>query len=332
MWRRSVVGRETATDPGGGGGGGGLAARISSGNRPQEPGRGEAQIIASRDGATAWPMAQPTPTSQTVLKQPETVGVSAVLVEAAPEWSDRILSFVSDNVIVMTEEFQLDDVTRSEGGLLREVGGVLHIGTDFAGGGGGVAAAATSPVVCAQDITEGVMLSTVAGAASLADFAEVVAADATSLVDAAMVTIKVAISAVAGVASLANAGILLPADPAGVVTVGVALLADAVPVTMAVADLADAGILFTVDHAGLVAMSVAGLSDAGILFPADLAGPVTIGVASLTDAGILFTADPAGTVTVEVACLADAEEVTIGVTDWPILGWRSWPTRLGMSL
>ena len=59
-----------------------------------------------------------------------------MLVEATPEWSDRILSFVSDSVIVMTEEFQLDDGTRSEGGLLREVGGVLHIGTDFAGGGG----------------------------------------------------------------------------------------------------------------------------------------------------------------------------------------------------
>ena len=72
-----------------------------------------------------------------------------------------------------------------------------------------MAAAATSPVVCAEDITGGVMLSTVAGAASLADFAEVVAADATSLADAAMVTMKVAIS------SLADAGILFPADPAG---------------------------------------------------------------------------------------------------------------------
>ena len=67
------------TDPGGGGGW--SAARISSRTRPLEPGRGEAQIIVSRDGAMAWPMAQPTPTSQTVLKQPETVGVSAVLVE-----------------------------------------------------------------------------------------------------------------------------------------------------------------------------------------------------------------------------------------------------------
>ena len=48
-----------------------------------------------------------------------------------------------------------------------------------------MAAAATSTVVVAEDITEGVMLSTVAGAASLADFPEVVAADATSLANAA---------------------------------------------------------------------------------------------------------------------------------------------------
>ena len=84
------------------------------------------------------------------------------------------------------------------------------------------------------------------GVVSLADFAEVVAADATSLADAVMVTI----SAIAGAASLADAAILFPADPAGVVTVGVAPLADAGPVTMAVADLADAGILFPVDPAG----------------------------------------------------------------------------------
>ena len=79
-------------------------------------------------------MAQPTPTSQMVLKQPETVGVSAVLVEATLEWSNWILSSVSDSVMVMTEEFQPDDGTRSESGLLREAGGVLHVGTDFAGG------------------------------------------------------------------------------------------------------------------------------------------------------------------------------------------------------
>ena len=283
------------------------AAWISSRTQPQEPGRGEAQIIASRDGAMVWPTAQPTPMSQMVLRQPETVGVSTVLVEATPERSDRILSSVSDSVMMMAEEFQPDDGSRTESGFLQEAGGVLHVCTDFCWGGGGVvAAAATSPVLFAEDITEGVMLQTVAGAASLADFAEVVAADATSLADAAMVTMEVAVSADAWAASLADAGILFPADPAGVVDVG--------PVTMVVADLADAGILFPADHAGPVTMAVADLADAGITFPGDLAGPVTVGVVDLADAGILFPADPAGTVTVEVACLADAEEVTIGVT------------------
>ena len=82
----------------------------------------------------AGPMAQPMPTSQMVLRQPETVGVSAVLVEATPEWSDRILSSVSDNVMVIAEEFQPDDGTCSECGLLWEAGGVLHVCTDYAAG------------------------------------------------------------------------------------------------------------------------------------------------------------------------------------------------------
>ena len=77
------------------------------------------------------------PTPQTVLRQPETVGVSAMLVEATPELSDKILSSVSVSVMVMTEEFQPDDGTRSESGLLQEAGGVLHVGADVAGGGGG---------------------------------------------------------------------------------------------------------------------------------------------------------------------------------------------------
>ena len=111
----------------------------------------------------------------------------------------------------------------------------------------------TSPVIFAEDITDGVMLSTVAGAAPLADFAEVVAADATSLADA---------------------GILFPGDPAGVVTIGVAPLADAGPVTMAVADLTDAGILFPADPAGVVTVGVAPLADAGM---------VTVGVTDLAD-------------------------------------------------
>ena len=61
-----------------------------------------------------------------------------------------------------------------------------------------------SPVVFAEDNTDGVMLPTGAGAAPPADFAEVGAADASFLADV---------------------GILFPADPAGVVTVGVAPLA-----------------------------------------------------------------------------------------------------------
>ena len=154
----------------------------------------------------------------------ETAGVSAVLVEATPEWSDQIISSVSDSVMVMPEELQPDDGTHSKSGLLREAGGVLHIGTDFPGGGGRCG-----------DVRS--------------DFAEVVAADATSMADAVMVTTTVTISAVAGAASLADAGILFPADPAGVVTVGVAPLAVAGPVTMAVAGVADAGILFLADPA-----------------------------------------------------------------------------------
>ena len=82
------------------------------------------------------------------MKRLETVGVSAGLVEATPEWSDRMLSSISNNVMVVAEGFQLDDGTRSESDL--------------------PPAAATSPVVFAEYITVGVMLPTVAGAASLA--------------------------------------------------------------------------------------------------------------------------------------------------------------------
>ena len=288
------------TDPGGGGAG--------SVVEPQEPGGGEAQIIASWDGATAWLMVQPTPKSRTVLKRPEIVGVSVVLVEATPEQSDRILSSVSDSVMVVAEGFQPDDgthddVTCSESGLLRDAGGVLHVCTDFVGGG----RCGDNPgLFIAEDVNIRVMLPTVAGAASLANFAEVVAADITSLADAAMVTMEVAVSADAGGASLADASILFPAHPAGVVTKGVAPLADAGPVTMAVADLADAGILFPADHAGTITVEVACLVDAE---------EVTVGVTDLADAGMAFLADPAGTVTVGVASLADAELVTTGVTN-----------------
>ena len=117
----------------------------------------------------AWLMAQPT--SQTIPQLPETVGVSAVLVKATPGRSDRILSSVSDSVMVVAES---DDGTRSECGLLREAGmQCVTFCADFAGG---FAAVATSPVVFAEDITEGVMLPTVAGAVPLVDFAEAIAA------------------------------------------------------------------------------------------------------------------------------------------------------------
>ena len=220
--------------------GGGTAARISSGTRPQDPGGGtggggsKAHIMACRDEATAWPMAQPT--SQQIPMQPETVGVSAVLVDATLRRRDQILSSVLDSVMVVAKGFQPDDWTRLGSGLPRRKGSVMDECAAFAGG---VAAVATSPVVFVGDVAVEVMLPTVAGAAPLADFAEVVAADATSLTDAGMVTVGVTELADAGAPSLADTGILFPADPAGVVTVSVADLADAgipFPATVGVAD------------------------------------------------------------------------------------------------
>ena len=143
-----------------------------------------------------------------------------MLVEATPGQNTQILPSVPDGVVVVAEGFQSEDGTSSASGLLREARGVLHECAYFAGE---IAAVATSPVVCAEDTTEGVKLPIVAGAAPLAEIAKVVAVDTTSLDDA---------------------GILLPAESAGVVIIGVATLADAGPVTMSVADLADAGILF----------------------------------------------------------------------------------------
>ena len=105
----------------------------------------------------------------------------------------------------------------------------------------------------------------VAGAASLADLAEVVAvAVAPSAVSgeaspahlAGVVTIGVASLADAGAASLADAGMAFPADLAVVVTVGVAYLVDA-----RVASLADAGMAFPADHSGVVTVGVAFLAD-----------------------------------------------------------------------
>ena len=224
--------------------------------------------MASRDVAMAWPMAHPS--SQQVLVQPEVVGVSAVSVDATLRRIYRILSSVSDSVMVVTEGFQPDDWTRSGSGLPLSEGSVVDECGDIAGG---VAAVVMSLVVLVGDIAVGMMLPTVAGAASPADFAEVVAADAISLANAEMVTV--------GVTDLADAGIPFPADPAGVVTGGVA-------------DLADAGIPFPADSVGTVTISVTDLADAGIPFPADPAETVTVGVADLADAGIPFPADPTG--------------------------------------
>ena len=70
----------------------------------------------------------------------------------------------------------------------------------------GVAAVATSPVVLVGDVAVGVMLRTIAGVASPADFAAVVAADVISLADAGMVTAGVTDLADAGAAPLADAG------------------------------------------------------------------------------------------------------------------------------
>ena len=68
--------------------------------------------------------------------RPETVGVSAVWAESITGRSDRILSSVSDSVMVVAEGLQLGDGTRSESGLLREADSVLQVCADFAGGGG----------------------------------------------------------------------------------------------------------------------------------------------------------------------------------------------------
>ena len=62
--------------------------------------------MACRDVATARPVVQPK--SQPVVASPETVGVYVVSVDATLRWRDRILSTVSDSVMVVTEELQRD--------------------------------------------------------------------------------------------------------------------------------------------------------------------------------------------------------------------------------
>ena len=215
-----------------------------------------------------------------------------MLVDVARRRVDRILSNVSDSVMVVTEELQRYTWTRLGSGLPLRRGDAVGVDVALSLVGGAATAFLSDTDGCA-DFTvgfpfwgrprpfllarflSGVTSLTIAEAASPADLAEVVSVDVTSLADAGMVTI--------GVADLADAGMAFPADPAGVVTVGVASLADAGMVTVAVTDLADAG--------------AASLADAGMALPADPAGVVTIGVASLADAEMVFLADLAGVVT-----------------------------------
>ena len=105
---------------------------------------------------------------------------------------------------------------------------------DFAGGGGCRYECASA--VFADEVAASVTSLAVAGAASPADLARVVAVDVSTLADAGMVTV--------GVADLANAGMVFPADLAGVVAADVTTLAKARMVTVGVADLADAGMAF----------------------------------------------------------------------------------------
>ena len=96
-WQRSVAGRETATNLGRG-----VSRPDQYWNSTPGPGGGEELLTASRDVATARPVVQPT--SQPVLVWPEAVRVSTVLVDATLRQRDRILSTVSDSVMVVTEE------------------------------------------------------------------------------------------------------------------------------------------------------------------------------------------------------------------------------------
>ena len=171
-------------------------------------------------------MAQPT--SQTVPQRPETVGVSAVLIEATPGRSDRIFSPVSDSVMVVAES---DDGTRSECGLFREGGSVLHVCADFSGGFAAVADAGPGNMVVA-DLADARILFP-------ADPAGQVTMSVAELANSGILFLfNLAGPVTLGVADLADAGILFPADPARTVTADVAFLADAEEVTVGVIDLA----------------------------------------------------------------------------------------------
>ena len=164
------------------------------------------------------------------------------------------MSTVSESVVAVAKELQRDSWTRSGSDLPQRGESAVSVDSDvrFVGGpasaflsgadgcadfAGEVAVVVMSPVVLAGDVTVRVALPAVAGAASPADFAKVVAVDVASLAAAGMVIVGVTDLADARAASLADAGMAFPADPAGVVTVCVASLADAGMVTIGVTDL-----------------------------------------------------------------------------------------------
>ena len=166
-WQRSVAGREMAT-------------------RPQDPGGGEAQLTAFRDVATVRPVFQPT--SQPVVVRSDEVRVSAVSVNAGRRRVVRILSTVSDSVMMVTEELQRETWPRSGSGLPLRRG-------DTVGVDGALSLVGEPPTVFLSDTDgcvncagglplwwrpgrscwRGCCQSDVAGAASPADIAEVVA-------------------------------------------------------------------------------------------------------------------------------------------------------------
>ena len=84
--------------------------------------------MASRGVITARPVVQST--SQPVLVRSKTIWVSAVSVDATLRRKDRILSTVSDSVMVVTEELQRDYWIRSESDLPRREGGAVGVESD----------------------------------------------------------------------------------------------------------------------------------------------------------------------------------------------------------
>ena len=234
-----------------------------------------------------------------------------MLVEVTPERCAQIFPSGLDNLMSIAEGFQPENGSCSTRGLHWEAGIMLQEGADLSEG---VATVAPSLVVLVAKSSEDVVLPTIAGAAPLADFAEVAAGILFPADLAGSVTSAVADSAVAGILFPADpAGILFPADPTGILfpadtagilfpadtvrtdTADVVFLADAEEVTVGLADLADAGIRFPADPAGILfAAHPAGIlftaDPAGILFTADPAGILL----SADPAGILFPADPSG--------------------------------------